>query len=167
MDLSALALAVEAEKQSIGRYLELAWQTIDTAGRQMFIRLATDEYHHMRLLERLGPELCAGAACAPAAVPGSAIERLVPRLSDRTIRIQGKAGQNQLSALEAALASENSARDFYHQQAASGPEPTRALFERLADIEQAHADLLQAEIDNITETGFWFSTPEFTLESER
>jgi rubrerythrin len=168
MDQSALALALEAEKQSIGRYLELAWQTVDAAGRQMFIRLATDEYHHMRLLEHTGTELCSGAACAMVDVPESAVERLVPKLTERSARIQGRTGQNQLSALETALASELSARSFYSEQSATArPGAVRDLFRRLAEIEQSHAELLQAEIDNITATGFWFSVPEFSLESER
>jgi hypothetical protein len=33
-------------------------------------------------------------------------------------------------------------------------------------MEQAHAALIQAEIDNITATGFWFGLPEFTLEGQ-
>jgi hypothetical protein len=34
-------------------------------------------------------------------------------------------------------------------------------------MEAAHYALIQAEIDSIQQTGFWFGLPEFTLESER
>jgi hypothetical protein len=34
-------------------------------------------------------------------------------------------------------------------------------------MEAAHYALIQAEIDNIRQDGFWFGLPEFTLESER
>ncbi|HTW91537.1 MAG TPA: ferritin family protein [bacterium] len=160
---AALATATEAEKQSLRAYLRLAWETRDPSGKQMFIRLATDEFEHMRLLETWQIEKEPPVAVAP-----SAIERLVPKLSDKSLQIRGARGQHQLSALEAALDLERSAQSFYEEQARQAePGPTRDTFTRLAAMEAAHFALIQAEIDNIRQDGFWFGLPEFTLESER
>jgi hypothetical protein len=41
------------------------------------------------------------------------------------------------------------------------------MFGRLAEMEEAHQALLQAELDSIHGDGFWFGLPEFTLESQR
>jgi rubrerythrin len=166
--LAALAAAIEAEKQSLRNYLEFAWNTRDSSGKQMFVRLATDEFEHMRLLETQQASLAQSGLWQPASVDATVIERLVPRLSDKSLRIRGSEGQNQLSALNAALDLERSAQFFYEEQnrKAQG-EPARAVFYRLAEMEAAHYSLIQAEIDNIQQTGFWFGLREFTLESER
>ena len=159
----ALAIALEAEKQSLRTYLKLAWDTRDSSGKQMFIRLATDEFEHMRLLETWQADMH-----APAIVEPTVIERLVPRLSDKSLQIQGTRGQHQLSALNTALDLEKSTQTFYEEQSRlAQDEPGRALFSRLAEMEAAHYALLLAEIDNIRSDGFWFGLREFTLESER
>ena len=159
----ALAIALEAEKQSLRTYLKLAWDTRDSSGKQMFIRLATDEFEHMRLLETWQADMH-----APAIVEPTVIERLVPRLSDKSLQIRGTRGQHQLSALNTALDLEKSTQTFYEEQSRlAQDEPGRALFSRLAEMEAAHYALLLAEIDNIRSDGFWFGLREFTLESER
>ena len=159
---AALETALEAEKQSLRGYLRLAWETRDSSGKQMFIRLATDEFEHMCLLETwLAGQL-------PGAIDRSAIERLVPRLSDKSLQIRGTQGQHQLDALNTALELERSAQAFYEEHARdASPGPVRDAFTRLAEMETAHYALIQAEIDNIRQDGFWFGLPEFTLESER
>ena len=161
--LTALATAVEAEKQSLRTYLRLAWDTRDASGKQMFIRLATDEFEHMRLLETWQAE-----ARPPGAIEPSVIEHLIPKLSDKSLQIRGAQGQHQLSALDAALDLERSAQTFYEEQGRKTPSgPARATFIRLAEMEAAHYALLQAEIDSIQLGGFWLGLREFTLESER
>jgi rubrerythrin len=160
---TALGTALEAEKQSLRGYLGLAWDTGDKAGKQMFIRLATDEFEHMRLLESWQ-----ALSRPPAIVAQSVIERLVPRLSDKSLQIRGTKGQHQLDALNTALELERSARAFYEEQSRQAqPGPARDAFNRLAEMETAHYALLEAEIDNLRQDGFWFGLPEFTLESER
>ena len=166
--LAALAAAIEAEKQSLRNYLEFAWNTRDSSGKQMFVRLATDEFEHMRLLEAQQAGLARSAQWQPVTIEATVLERLAPRLSDKSLRIRGSEGQNQLSALNTALDLERSARTFYEEQNRKAEaEPARAMFARLAEMEAAHYALLQAEIDNIQQTGFWFGLREFTLESER
>jgi hypothetical protein len=38
------------------------------------------------------------------------------------------------------------------------------LFERFVEIEEGHKAIVQAEIDCLSGSGFWFDTPEFSLE---
>jgi len=160
---AVLATAIEAEKRSLRVYLGLAWDTRDGSGKQVFIRLATDEFEHMRLLETWH-----GAGRPPGTIEASVVQLLVPQLSDKSLRIRESAGQNQLSALNTALDLERSAQAFYEEQSRKAQaEPVRAMFARLAEMEAAHYALLQAEIDSIQQTGFWFGLREFTLESER
>jgi len=129
----------------------------------MFTRLATDEFEHMRLLETWQADMRPPGAAEP-----SVIELLVPRLSDKSLRIRGTEGQHQLSALNAALDLERSARTFYEEQGRKTlPGPAHETFIRLAEMEAAHYALIQAEIDNIQQTGFWLGLREFTLESQR
>jgi len=160
---AALATALEAEKQSLRAYLRLAWDTHDASGKQMFIRLATDEFEHMRLLESWQTD-----GRPPAPVEPSVIERLIPKLSDKSLQIRGTNGQHQLDALDTALELERSAQTFYDEHARGAPPgPVRDAFSRLAEMESAHYALIRAEIDNIRQDGFWFGLLEFSLEKER
>ena len=162
-----LAAAIEAEKGSLGAYLGFAWRTHDAGGRAMFIRLACDEFEHMRLLERQQAEPAGTDTEHPWAVPVSAIEALIPRLGDTSRRIKGESGQNDVAALRTALELERTAVGVYSGLAQSAPDSARLLFQRLAEMEQSHVALIQAELDNIQGDGYWFGVPEFTLESER
>jgi len=164
----AIELALAAEKRSLETYLRLAWETPETAGKNMYLRLAMDEFEHMRLLERQHDRLCSDGTCVPVDIEPSLVERVVPRLE------RGEGGKNpgsdsgRSAALLDALEAENRARGFYREQAEdSPPGPARDMFARLAEMEQAHADLLQAELDNLAGTGMWLGIREFTLEAER
>jgi hypothetical protein len=42
----------------------------------------------------------------------------------------------------------------------------RGLFERLPEWEDAHYDLIQAELDSINHTGMWLGMPEFRMDGK-
>lgn len=160
-----LDLAQTAEKESLERYLEFAYQTKDPGGKNMFIRLAIDEYHHWQLLETQLRSLNENGTFSRVEVPVSLLEQLIPHLSEKELLIRGKEKQNELNALQTALQLERSARDFYHRAFETAAEvELRQLLLRLEQMEQAHLELIQAELDHIQKTGFWFWFAEFTLE---
>jgi hypothetical protein len=45
------------------------------------------------------------------------------------------------------------------------PPEGQQLFGRFLEIEEAHAAIVQAEIDSVNGTGFWFDVMEFSLEA--
>jgi hypothetical protein len=164
----ALGLAISAEKASLGTYLRLAWETPETAGKNMYLRLAMDELEHMRLLEEQLERLCSEGTCVPVSMEPSLIEQVVPNLRHDRNAGTRESGRGPSAALLDALDTESRARDFYRARAEEAqPGPARDMFARLAEMELAHADLLQAELDSVTGTGMWLGIREFTLESER
>ena len=62
---------------------------------------------------------------------------------------------------------EKTAAEFYRAQAKAADDgKAREMYQRLAAMEEAHCELVQAEIDAIGKTGFWLGLREFSLEIE-
>lgn len=165
---SALSKAVASEKLGIESYLKFARQTSNSSGKDMFIRLAQDEFEHMNALEKELDRVQEGKACVRIKINQSDIEEIVPQLTDPEAKI--KAGQgtaDDLSALNIALDLERRAIAFYKKEAGLDKDAAvKALYARLAVMEEAHYGLIQAELDHIKDIGFWFGVQEFTLEGE-
>lgn len=162
---SILMLASVGERKSLEKYLEFARDTRDPKGKDMFIRLALDEYHHWETIEKQIQLLTETRSISQSvAIPPSLIEPLIPKLSKKNLLIKGQEKQDDLTALQTALELEHSARNFYQEQATNASGNVKQLLLRLAEIEQIHLELIQAELDSIQQTGFWFGFPEFTLE---
>jgi rubrerythrin len=165
---SALSKAIASEKLGIESYLRFARQTSNASGKDMFIRLAQDEFGHMNALEKELDRLQEGKPCLRIKIKQSDIEEIVPQLSDPESRI--KAGQgtaDDLSALNIALDLERRAIAFYKKERSlSSDAAVKALYARLAEMEEAHYGLIQAELDHIKDMGFWFGVQEFSLEAE-
>jgi hypothetical protein len=45
------------------------------------------------------------------------------------------------------------------------PPEGQSLFSRFLEIEDGHGAIVQAEIDNVKQMGFWFDLKEFDLEA--
>ena len=163
--MKAYKIAIEAELVGLKTYLDLARKTSDPMGKNMFIILATDELEHYRVLQRAMSKAGVEGGFSGVEVHDSLFERMQPRLGQRTLRTKGEEGADQLNALRAALDSERRAAELYRQMYADAmDEEARAVFKKLIKVEEAHYDIIQAEIDHITETGHWFGMPEFDME---
>ena len=61
----------------------------------------------------------------------------------------------------------SNAADFFRGQAEAVNHPdVKALFLRLAEWEDTHYSIIQAELDAIHDTGFWFDIPEFRMDGK-
>ncbi|MCK5739571.1 hypothetical protein KAH55_10330 [bacterium] len=62
---------------------------------------------------------------------------------------------------------ERKTEDYFLKQAASVDDKSvKEVFTKLAEWEDVHYQILQAELDAITETGFWFDLPEFRMDGK-
>lgn len=163
--LTAFKMGMETELLGLGSYLKFAKTTKDATGKNMFITLAADELEHFRILERALAEQKVGGDMSGIEVHPSIIQKITPKLGSRDSRIKGESGVDQVNALQTALDQERRSIELYRQQLGKPiSSEARIIFERLMEMEESHYDLIQAELDSINETGFWFHIPEFDLE---
>lgn len=165
--IKALKLGIEAEKEGLITYLRFARKTKDPTGKNMFIRLAMDEFDHMETLEKQLENLLENKCWAKVEIPKSEFEELVPKLEERDVETKGESGVGELSALNTALDLEKKAIDFYKERQDKEKDPEAiAMYKRLVEMETSHYDIIQAEIDYIKGTGVWFGIPEFSMEEK-
>ncbi len=162
-----LRTAIEIEDNGMETFLQMAQRTRDETGKNMFIRLALDEMQHRRILEQQFNILADGQPLKNIHIPRSTIEEISPKIREKQQRTRGASGLQELDALNTALDLEKKAAAFFRDQAEAVSETeAKALFLRLAEWEDAHFDLIQAELDSIQGTGFWFGIPEFQMDGK-
>ncbi len=165
--IKALEIAISTEKQGLKAYLDFAYQTKDQSGKNLFIRLASDEYDHMTILEKQRESIQEKECWISVKIAKSEIEKLMPGLKSKIQKVKGTEGLDQMSALKTALDMEDRAIKFYREQEQASTDPkAKDMYQRLVVMEKAHYELIQAEIDYIEKTGFWFDLREFSLELE-
>ncbi len=163
----AVQTAMEVEDNGIIAFLRFARQTTDMSGKNMFIRLAMDEHEHRRILEKQLKKLVKDGKWQHVQILPSEIERLRPSISEKQQRTKGESGLAELDALQTALDLEKKSAKFYKEQAQQFDDAeAKTLFLRLAEWEEAHFDIIQAELDSIQKTGFWFGIPEFQMDGK-
>lgn len=165
--IEGLRTAIQLEKEGLRAYLRFARQTKDETGKNMFIILASDEVDHMSILEKQLESHLEGGPWVKVETKDSDIQKILPRIREKAPKTEGKSGLHQVDALRMALDFEKRSMDFYTGQAGLTQDPVaKELFQKLARMEEAHYEIIQAELDSIGRTGFWFNVPEFSLELE-
>jgi len=164
--LEALKTAYKAEVEGCRAYLKYAKQTNVASGKDMFTQLALDEIDHMELIQDFIDKTMQGLVYDKVEVPAGRLSGFMPSTQDISkLKKTSEAAVGDSDALKVALMHEEKARDFYKAEAEKADiQEVKDLFNKLAEVEQRHYDILQAEIDFINEDGFWFDTMEFSLE---
>jgi rubrerythrin len=161
--IGVMEIAKSNELMGLGNYLKFARETKNTAAKNMFVILANDELDHFNLIEHERRALMTNARIKPVKVDTSLIAKLFPKLSD--VKRGPQSETTDMDALKIALKLEENSRNFYKNEAERTTNAViKQLFLKLAQIEDGHYKLIQAEIDSISSSGFWMDVPEFTME---
>jgi len=165
--IKALQTAIEIEVNGYETYRRFADRTKIEAGKKVFNQLAADEVQHREILEEQLKKLTAGEQWEVLDIPLSVIEEVAPKIRERTAETKGESALGELDALNTALDLEKKAMVFFKEQADITDVPqAKALFLRLTEWEEAHYDLIKAEIDNINHTGFYLDMWEFKMDGQ-
>ncbi len=163
----AIQTALEYEHNVRDLYLEAVEKSADDTGKKIFKALADEEQGHVDYLvdrfdewERTGK--VASTDLTTDLPDAETIKTGIERL-DR--QMEGKDWSAELALLDRALKAESETGRFYKRMVAELDTEGQKLFQRFLEIEDAHYDLVQAEIDALTHTGFWFDFMEFSLEA--
>ena len=165
----AITTALEYEGRVHRTYSE-AVESAEHDGRgKVFKTLCDEEMEHIKYLrERLEEWRSTGtvtvAKLDTVLVPKAAIEACATKLSQRLEsggrEVRGPSSR--ASRRPSMWSVETSA--FYKKMVATLDDDGRRLFERFVEIEEGHVAIVQAEMDMVSGTGFWFDTAEFSLE---
>lgn len=164
--MQGLLLAIDIEKRGYRFYTEAATLTKDPRGRAMFARLAQDEVRHLAWLNSHRESLEKTGEWKNLELTGEALslgQRVFPKTAGPRSGV--KAETRELEALRRGIQVEKDSMAFYKELVEKTLDPSgRATFQRLVEEEEKHYLLLQAEHDYLSQSGFYFDMPEFSLE---
>ncbi len=163
---SAILTAIDYEKKIRDIYRQAVETVADPQGRHILQSLADDEGGHVKYLEnRLVQWRRDGSLCVEGMLPAM-ISR--DRLADETRRIEkdmaGEDRGDEKRILSRALKAEIDTSDFYRRMSAEMDGPAREMFARFLEIEEGHIDVVQAQLDYLSGSGFWLGLKEFDME---
>ena len=163
----AIQTALTYERRVRDIYRDGAEQAPDAVGQRVLGALAEEEQGHVDYLER-----CLAEWQQDGRVTALKLQTVVPSQETIEAGLRGLTPDTQeppkrsveIDLLKQALQAEQETTAFYERMVAELDEAGRALFEPFLHIERGHTAIVQAEIDALTGTGFWFDFPEFSLE---
>lgn len=164
--IQGLLLGIDIEKRGYNFYTEAARLTDDPRGRAMFQRLAQDEVRHLAWLTGHKESLEKTGNWKDIELTGEALSlggRVFPKTAGPRSGVKPKT--RELEALRRGMQAEKDSMTFYRELESKITDPSgRTTFHALADEEEKHYLLLQAEHDYLSQSGFYFNMPEFSLE---
>jgi rubrerythrin len=166
LDIIKEAIRLELDGQSF--FEHVADATHNELGKKMFTKLANDEAQHLKVFSDIFTQLVGedwkkyvGDLKKQTKAP--MIETL-----QRKVESAGKEGRaSELEAISIAMDLERNAIEFFCKAANKTTDvKARDVFNRIADEERLHFDLLQAQYDYLTNSGYWFDVAEFRMDSK-
>jgi rubrerythrin len=165
----AITTALEYEGRVHRTYSEAVENAEHEVAKKVFSTLCDEEMEHIKYLrERLEEWRSTGtitiAKLDTVLVPKGAIEAGAARLRQSLEGSKREVRGTEFESLKKALDVERETSAFYKKMVATLDDDGKRLFERFVEIEEGHVAIVQAEMDLVSGTGFWFDTAEFDLE---
>lgn len=162
----AITTAISYEEKIRDLYAAALENIRDQRGRTLLQTLKDDEQHHLDYLEsRLELWQQTGKLIIQelrSTIPSvSSISHEVNKLKD-TMPKEDRGDEKQI--LSRALQVEVETSKFYQKMVDTLGEEGKQLFKPFLAIEEGHIAIVQAELDYLSHTGYWFDFQEFDLE---
>ena len=163
----AIQKAIEYETRILEMYTQAALEITDARGQKVFGMLADEERGHVAYLkgklQQWHEQGTVHFDSLSSHLPDlDSIQAEVHKVSDR---FSSKPLNRERQILEQALQAEMETSEFYENLVSTLTGDGCKMFARFLEIENGHLQLVQAELDFITHSGFWFDFPEFDMEA--
>ncbi len=167
-DVSIVKEAIKLEINGRAFFEHAASRTNNELGKKMFNKLADDEIRHLKtfgdiFLSTVSAQEWKSLVEQEETKQSDLIEQLKKRMQD--------AGKNksasELEAISIGMELERRAIEFFDQAANEISDQTlKQTLKKISDEEKFHYDMLQAQYDNVTNSGFWFDVAEFRMDGK-
>jgi len=162
----SIRMAIDLEKSGRAFYLQAAERTVNPTGKAIFSRLAREETQHLLTFERMldDEKGLSGWREWLKEYPDHPPLPVFNAKAEKSIK---EGSMDELQALRVAMKQEREALEYYGRIAESTDnEAVAGIFTFVREQEAYHHDLLQAEYDSITQSGFWFDNAEFRMDGK-
>ena len=163
----AIKMAIEYETKIKDVYSQAADDIADERGKKVLRMLAAEEQGHLSYLQSKLSEWRNHGVLRFSEIPSTlpAPDALQAAAGDVAHDVAGKPLKRERQVLEQAIKAEIKTSKFYEGLAAQLTDDCRKMFARFVEIENEHLQLVQAELDYITRSGFWFDFAEIDMEA--
>jgi rubrerythrin len=140
--------------------------THNELGKKMFRKLAQDEIRHLDSFGELFTRVIGGEEWR------KFVDQEEPKgesslIDELKSRMKKGERAGELEAISIGMDLERNAVDFFEKSAKEATDPTaKEIFEKICDEERLHYDLLQAQYDSVTNSGFWLDVAEFRMDGK-
>ncbi len=166
LDIIKKSIRLELDGQSF--FEHVADATHNELGKKMFMKLANDEAQHLKVFSDIFTELVGGDWKKHMGDLKKQTKAPMIEALQKKVESAGKESRaSELEAISVAMDLERNAIEFFCNAAKkTTDEKARDVFNRIADEERLHFDLLQAQHDYLTNSGYWFDVAEFRMDSK-
>lgn len=162
----AITTAIAYETRIRDLYREAAAGTRDPKGKRVFQALADDEQHHIDYLEAKRSQWYAEGLITveplTSLIPATEMPPREATDLDAAMAREDRGDEKRM--LSKALQVEVETSAFYRRMVDQMEGDAGAMFARFLEIEDGHIAAVQAELDYLSHTGFWFDFQEFDME---
>jgi rubrerythrin len=169
MDLEqAITTALRYENQLRDIYLQGAREANDPKGKKIYQDLADDEQSHVEYLEHKLRQWQETGQITVEKLESNipSLKSIRKEVAKASYYMSKKDSDLQEQQLSKALEVEKETSRFYQQLVSELSEEGRDMFSRFLEIENAHLEAVQFELDYVSHSGTWFGFEEFNLEVE-
>ena len=162
----AIRTAMDYETKIRDIYRDAFERVSDPEGKRFLKMIGDDEQHHLDYLKhKLQLWQKTGQLSAEKLESSIPAKEIIQR---ETKKVQAHMVQKDLSSvkiiLSRALKAEVETSSFYKDMVNEMTDEGQKMFARFLEIEENHIAAVQAELDYITNTGYWFDFKEFDME---
>jgi rubrerythrin len=163
---TAIQTAIDYETKIRDIYQDAGQSVHDPEGKKFFKMMGDDEQYHIDyLMERLSLWRESGKLSAKKLISNVPSKKIIRKESDK---IRAHMSTKDLSSIKVtlsrALQAEVETSNFYKKLVNEMSDESQEMFAQFLEIEENHIAAVQAELDYITHTGYWFDFKEFDME---
>jgi rubrerythrin len=163
---NAIKEAIRLEINGRNFFNHAAEMTHNEHGKKMFQKLAEEEVKHIEVFSKLFTEVLKEADWKKY-VRAEELRGESPLIEKLKERMKGAEGKSETQALSIGMELEENAIRFFQKAAGEVDDPAASeIFRKISEEEKFHYDLLQAQHDSLTNSGFWLDSAEFRMDGK-
>ena len=154
------------EKDGENYYRELSEKTNQEGMRRILTLLANEEVKHLETFGKMFTEILGGTDWKQY-IRDEVEDGEAPLITKLKENMKREDAKGEVEALRVGMELEENAIRFFTQASADADDTVaKKIFREISEEEKFHYDLLQAQYDSVTRSGFWLGSAEFQMDGK-